>query len=80
MAGTVVPAKLEQTWKTKIGGRLTQPVIAGGKVVLAAVDENTVYGLDEQTGNVVWTYVGGGRVDSPPAICQGRVLFGGADG
>ncbi len=80
VAGTVVPARLEQAWKTTIGGRLTQPVIAGDKVVLAAVDENTVYALDEQTGRVLWTYTAGGRVDSPPAIHQGRVLFGSADG
>jgi len=80
VAGTVLPAKLEQAWKTDIGGRLTQPVIAGGKVVLASVNENAVVALDEKTGKVIWRYVAGGRVDSPPAIFGGRVLFGSADG
>ncbi len=80
IASTTVPAKLQQAWKANIGGRLTQPVIAGGKVVLSAVDENTVYALDAADGKVLWTYVAGGRVDSPPTIYKGMVLFGSADG
>ena len=78
--GTVVPAQLERAWKTRIGGRLTQPVIAEGKVLVASIDENTIYALDETNGNVCWTYTAGGRVDSPPAIHAGRLLFGSADG
>ncbi len=80
VASTVLGADLKQAWKAKIGGRLTPPVVAGGKVVLAAVDENAVYALDESTGKVVWRYTVGGRVDSPPAIYRGTVLFGSADG
>jgi len=70
VAGTVVPARLKQAWKAEIGGRLTQPVIADGKVLLSAVDEDTVYALDAESGNVIWKYVSGGRVDSPPTICR----------
>ncbi|NQT17496.1 MAG: PQQ-binding-like beta-propeller repeat protein, partial [Planctomycetes bacterium] len=80
VAGTVVPTDLERAWKASIGGRLTQPVIAGGKVLLASVDENTVYALDEESGDVVWKHVAGARVDSPPAIHEGMALFGSADG
>ena len=80
IASTTVPTNLERTWKADIGGRLTQPVIAGGKVVLSAVDENTVYALDAVDGEVIWRFVAGGRVDSPPSIYKGMVLFGGADG
>jgi len=80
IAGTIVPAKLNQVWKVNIGGRLTQPVIANGKVLLSAVDENTIYALDEKTGKSIWEYVAGGRVDSPPAIYKETVLFGSADG
>jgi outer membrane protein assembly factor BamB len=80
VAGTVVPTELERAWKAEIGGRLTQPVIAEGKVLLAAVDENTVYALDEKSGRVLWKHVTGGRIDSPPTIHRGTVLFGSADG
>lgn len=80
VAGTVVSTDLEQAWKASIGGRLTQPVIAGGKVLLASVDENTVYALDEESGAVVWKHIAGARVDSPPAIHEGMALFGSADG
>ena len=59
---------------------MTQPVVAGGKVALSAVDQNTVYVLDEKTGKVIWDYIAGGRVDSPPAIYNAVVLFGSADG
>jgi hypothetical protein len=80
VAGTVLPVKLQRAWQANIGGRLTQPVVAGGKVVLAGVDENIVCALDEHDGTVVWNHVAGGRVDSPPTIYRGMVLFGSADG
>ncbi|KKM67039.1 hypothetical protein LCGC14_1475160 [marine sediment metagenome] len=36
--------------------------------------------LDAADGKRLWSYTVGGRVDSPPTIYQGRVLFGSADG
>ncbi len=75
-----VPASLKQVWKAKVGGRLTQPVAAAGKVLLASVDRHTVYALDEGTGEKLWHYIAGGRVDSPPAIHRGMAVFGCADG
>jgi len=80
VAGTALPAKLAPAWKTPIGGRLTQPVAAGGRVLLAAADAGVVYALDAKSGKVVWDYAAGGRVDSPPAIHKGMALFGSADG
>jgi outer membrane protein assembly factor BamB len=80
IAGTTVPAKPVPAWQAEIGGRLTPPVIAGGKVLVAAVDANAVHALDAATGKALWTHVAGGRVDSPPAIHGGLVLFGSADG
>ncbi|MFH1744496.1 MAG: PQQ-binding-like beta-propeller repeat protein, partial [bacterium] len=80
VAGTIVPTQLQPAWRTRIGSRLTPPVIAGGKVLLSSVDEDTVYALDESSGEVVWRYVAGGRVDSPPTIYRGMVFFGSADG
>ena len=80
IAKTIVPTELKGEWKAEIGGRLTQPVVAGGKVVLASVDAGRVYALDEKTGKVVWGYAAAGRVDSPPAIYKSMALFGSADG
>jgi outer membrane protein assembly factor BamB len=39
-----------------------------------------VHAIDANTGKTLWSYTAGGRVDSPPTIWQGRVLFGSADG
>jgi outer membrane protein assembly factor BamB len=80
VATTAIPGKLTPTWQTAIGGRLTQPVAAEGKVVISRVDENTVMALDQRTGSVLWRRAVGGRVDSPPTIHRGTVLFGSADG
>ena len=79
-ASTVVPAKLKIKWENSIGGKLTSPVIAGGKVFVASVESHTVYALDAGSGEKLWSYTAGGRVDSAPTIYEGRVLFGSADG
>ncbi|HIE51457.1 MAG TPA: methyltransferase domain-containing protein [Armatimonadetes bacterium] len=75
-----VPADLKRLWRTELGGKLSSLVIAGNKVFVASVDTHTVYALDAGSGKVLWHYTAGGRVDSPPTIYQGRVLFGSADG
>ncbi|MBM3335400.1 PQQ-binding-like beta-propeller repeat protein, partial [Candidatus Sumerlaeota bacterium] len=75
-----VPTDLKQLWQADVGGKLSSPVIADGKLFVASVDAHTVYALDANTGKVVWIFIAGGRVDSPPTIWQGRVLFGSADG
>ncbi|MFH1718953.1 MAG: PQQ-binding-like beta-propeller repeat protein, partial [Planctomycetota bacterium] len=80
LASTTVAAKLNSEWKADIGGRLTSPVIAGGKVFVASIDTHTVHVLDAISGKRLWQYTAGGRVDSPPTIHQGRVFFGSADG
>jgi len=77
---TRVPTDLKRAWRTDLGGRLTSPVIAQGKVFVASVDTHTVHALDEDTGKRQWSYTAGGRVDSPPTVWHGRVLFGSADG
>jgi autotransporter-associated beta strand protein len=67
-------------WQTPIGGKLSSVTVAEGSVFVASVDTHTVYALDAGTGAVRWSFTSGGRVDSPPTIYQGRVLFGSADG
>jgi outer membrane protein assembly factor BamB len=77
---TSVPVDLKQMWQVDLGGRLSSVVAAGDKVFLAAVDAQTVHALDASTGKPAWSYTAGARVDSPPTIYQGRVIFGSADG
>jgi len=80
-ASTPVDETLGNSWKTTIGGKLTSPVIVGDRVFVAATDEHTVHALDTETGNPLWTFTAGGRIDSPPTIHpKGLVLFGCADG
>ncbi|MBN2061152.1 MAG: PQQ-binding-like beta-propeller repeat protein, partial [Deltaproteobacteria bacterium] len=75
-----VSSDIESRWKVKLGGKLSSPVVSGNKIYVAQIDTHTVYALDGTTGNILWKYMAGGRVDSPPTIYQGRVLFGSVDG
>ena len=80
MADAPVPAKLAKAWQANLGGRLSAPVAADGRVYVASIDEHTIHALDAQDGSSLWSYTTGGRVDSPPTVWQGSVLFGSADG
>lgn len=75
-----VSPDLVQRWETRIGGKLTQPVVANGVLYVAEVDAHTVHALDAETGEKKWHYTAGGRIDSPPTIHKGMLLFGSADG
>jgi len=67
-------------WEARIGGKLSQPIVAGKHLFVAAIDSHTVYALDRHSGQTQWTYTTGGRVDSPPTYYKGAVIFGSADG
>jgi outer membrane protein assembly factor BamB len=75
-----VPSKLAQAWGTDLGGKLSSPVIAGGKVYVCGVDRHEVHALDADSGKPLWRFTAGGRIDSPPTIHGGTVIFGCADG
>jgi outer membrane protein assembly factor BamB len=75
-----VTAALKPAWRTQLGGRLSSIAIAEDKLFVAQVDAHTVHALDAGSGTKIWSHVAGGRIDSPPTIWQGRVLFGCADG
>jgi len=75
-----LPADLKRSWEKKLGGRLTSIVVADHRLFVASVDSHTVYAMNANSGDVLWHYIAGGRVDSPPTIYEGRVLFGSADG
>ncbi len=78
--GQPVPTTLEKVWQCPLGGRLTAPVVAGGRLLAASIDRHTVYCLDALSGKTLWTYAAGARIDSPPTIDGPRLLFGCRDG
>jgi len=76
----VAPGDLKRSWNVELGGRLSSPVMSDGKLFVAAIDTHTVHALDAASGQPVWSFTAGGRIDSPPTIWKGRALFGSADG
>jgi outer membrane protein assembly factor BamB len=75
-----VSPDLEPKWETRLGGRLTSPVAAGGRVFLASTDAHRLAALDATDGRVLWERTLGARVDSPPTVHRGLVLCGCRDG
>jgi len=75
-----VSAILSRKWQVKVGDKLTAPVVAEGKVLVASVDEHTVSAIDADSGKFAWRFTAGARVDSPPTLHQGRAIFGSRDG
>jgi outer membrane protein assembly factor BamB len=77
---TTVPTELKRSWQQDLGGRLSSVVVADGILFVASIDTHTLYALDADSGEILWNYTTAGRIDSPPTIYKGRVLFGSADG
>ncbi|MFH1739381.1 MAG: PQQ-binding-like beta-propeller repeat protein, partial [bacterium] len=77
---STVPANVKPLWESEVGGKITQPVVADGRLFVASVDEHTVHALDAQNGEPIWSFTTSGRIDSPPTIYKGLVVFGSADG
>ena len=50
VAVCAAPKALNTKWTADIGGRLTQPVVAGGMVFVASIDAHTVHALDAANG------------------------------
>ena len=75
-----VSASVERKWEVPLGGRLTQPTVAAGRVFVAAVDRHAVYAFDAGTGAPQWHFIAGGRVNSAPTYHEGLLLFGAQDG
>ena len=75
-----VPAEVADAWETKLGGKLTPPVAAGGRVFVAAKEQHAIHALGADDGKKLWQFIADGPIDSPPSIHEGLVLFGCADG
>ncbi|MCA9192701.1 MAG: PQQ-binding-like beta-propeller repeat protein [Planctomycetales bacterium] len=75
-----IPQEIAAAWTVDLKGRLTSPVIAAGNVYVARIDSHSLHALDEQTGEQKWQFTAGARIDSPPTVKAGRVVFGATDG
>jgi len=60
--------------------RCAAPVAADGQVYAASQTTNTLYALSTARGEKAWSFTAGARIDSPPTLYRGLVLFGSADG
>ncbi len=77
---SAVPPNVAVKWTAALGGRLTAPVAAAGKVFVAQSDAHTIHALDADSGRALWQFTANGRIDSPPTIYRGMALFGSKDG
>ncbi len=65
-----VSTDLQPDWQKKLGGRVSSVVVAEGRMFVASIDTHTVHALDADSGDALWSFTAGGRVDSPPTICR----------
>ena len=65
---TAVDPQIQPVWKAELGGRLTQAVVAGGRLFVGRVDAGQICCLDAVSGVPVWDYIAGGRIDSAPTV------------
>ena len=68
----------ETSWTADLGGDLTAPVAAGGRVFVVRKDNQTLYALDRASGEIAWTFTV--LADSPPTVCGDALLIGSRDG
>ncbi|MGB2819407.1 MAG: PQQ-binding-like beta-propeller repeat protein [Phycisphaerae bacterium] len=77
---TAVPADLSPQWEVQLTCRGSQPVIVGDRLWVAEKDAHRIRCLNAASGQDVWSFTAGGRVDSSPTVHDGLVLFGCRDG
>ena len=77
---TAVPAELSRQWEVQLACQASQAVIVGDRLWVAEKDAQRIRCLDATSGEDVWEFTGGGRIDSAPTVYGGMVLFGCRDG
>jgi len=74
------PLHPKRRWRTGLGGALTPPVYADGRIFVARKNAGVVCALDGDSGRLLWQRPVGGPIDSPPTVWGSLVLFGCHDG
>ena len=77
-----IPMPLAGTpiWKKDFGERILPPVVAGGRACVTIVNQGRIVALEAESGKEVWSVVAGPRIDLPPTLHAGQLLFGSHDG
>ena len=68
----------EPVWSAKLSGAPSAITVAGGVVFVAVPERHEIVAVAQ--GAIRWRFTAGARVDSPPTLVGGRVVFGCADG
>jgi outer membrane protein assembly factor BamB len=74
------PVAAELALSSHYNGPVTAPTIAGGRVFVAVPEHHRVEARDAKTGQRLWAFSAGGRIDTPPTLYGGLCLFGCRDG
>ena len=72
--------KLAFVWKSPIGGTLSALTADHTHIYVASINKHTLYALSQNNGQIRWSFITGGRIDSPPTVYKGMLIFGCADG
>jgi outer membrane protein assembly factor BamB len=75
-ATTSLGPNIRQSWTQDLGGRLTQPIVADGRLYVCSREKRTLYALNASTGDILWTFSTPAEIDSSPTYFQGMLLFG----
>jgi outer membrane protein assembly factor BamB len=78
---TAIPSQVRRQWtfQPRCGGRPTAP-IAAGNLVFVGDDNGVLRALDAASGKPRWETYTGGAIFLPPALWEGRLYAGSADG
>ncbi len=79
-ANTALSTQPTRRWVADFEGDITQPVVSDDKAYVAVSDHHLIQALDAGSGKKLWSFTANGRIDSPPTIHKGLVLFGTASG
>jgi outer membrane protein assembly factor BamB len=71
---------LRPLWTADVKGKPTSLVSANNIVLTVTPTSHAVHALAADSGRTIWTYRCAGRIDSPPTLHAGKVLFGSHDG
>ncbi len=72
--------RVDKKWEVDLSGKLTPPVVAGSVLYVSLKNKHRIEAINIDTGKKLWRFTAGGPVDSPPAVSDGFVVFGCADG
>lgn len=70
---------LSEEWKAALKATPLSSVTSDGTRAFVGTDKGLVIAVDLESGKPAWTFQGGDRVHSTPAVAEGKVFFGSYD-